>query len=130
MLRSVLGCMMWFCIWLSSTAIAQERIISFHSDIQIQADASMIVQETIRVQAQGQQIRRGIYREFPTRYLDRFNNRVVVDFDVLSLTRDGQPEPLAVSQLNNGVRVDFGGADRLAVPAHVLPCPRTCQLTS
>ena len=106
-------------IWLGAAAqvAAQERILSFHSDIQIHADASMTVTETIRVQAEGRTIRRGIYREFPTRYRDQYGNRVVVDFEVLTLTRDGQAEVYDVSERLNGVRIDFGGDDLLPVPA-------------
>lgn len=96
---------------------AQERILSFHSEIQIQADASMIVTETIRVRAEGREIRRGIYREFPTRYRDRAGNNIVVDFLVLGLERNGQPEMFSVAERANGVRVDFGGDDLLPVPA-------------
>jgi len=103
-------------LWLSSAAQAQERILSFHSDIQIQSDAAMVVTETIRVQAEGVNIRRGIYREFPTRYRDQYGNRVVVDFEVLGVTRDGRPEILEVTRLYNGVRIDLGGDDLLSVP--------------
>lgn len=102
---------------LTFSAHAQERILSFHSDIQIQADASMIVTETIRVRAEGHNIRRGIYREFPTRYRDRAGNRLVVDFEVLGLDRNGEPEIFSVIERANGVRVDFGGDDFLPVPA-------------
>lgn len=101
----------------SSAVHAQERILSFHSDIRVQADASMLVTETIRVRAEGRNIRRGIYREFPNRYRDRYGNRVVVDFEVLSLSRDGQPEMFSTESRYNGVRVDFGGEALLAVPA-------------
>ena len=47
-------------------AQAKERILYFQSDLQISTDASMEVIETIRVQAEGKQIKRGIYRDFPT----------------------------------------------------------------
>ena len=63
--------------------LAEERILSYDSDIDIRADGSLDVTERITVRAEGQQIRRGIYRDFPTRYKDRFGNRVVVDFEVL-----------------------------------------------
>lgn len=117
--RAALSLIAMFVMWLGTVAqvLAQERILSFHSEIQILADASMTVTETIRVQAEGRSIRRGIYREFPTRYRDQYGNRVVVDFEVLTLTRDGQPEVFEVFERSNGVRVDFGGDDLLAVPA-------------
>ena len=104
-------------LFLTVTAHGQERILSFHSDIAIQPDATMIVTETIRVQAEGRSIRRGIYRDFPTRYRDRYGNRMVVDFEVLGLTRNGEQEVFSVTGRSNGVRVDFGGDDFLLVPA-------------
>lgn len=102
---------------LSSPLAAQERILSYHSDINIAADASMEVTETITVRAEGNSIRRGIYREFPTRYRDRLGNRYRVDFEVLEVTRDGEPEIWTATERANGVRVDFGGDDFLPVPA-------------
>ena len=45
---------------------ADERILSFDSDINVQSDGAFIVTETIRVRAEGRQIRRGIFRDFPT----------------------------------------------------------------
>jgi uncharacterized membrane protein YgcG len=100
-------------------APAQERILGYHADLAIQADGSLEVTETIRVRAEGQRIRRGIYRDFPTRYRDRMGNRVVVDFEVLGLSRDGQPEPYFTENLSNGVRVNTGGDDFLPVPADI-----------
>ncbi|HDZ07822.1 DUF2207 domain-containing protein [Pseudohongiella sp.] len=102
---------------LSSPLAAQERILSYHSDIDIAADASMEVTETIRVRAEGNNIRRGIYRDFPTRYRDRLGNRYRVEFDVLEVTRNGEPELWQATERGNGVRVDFGGDDFLPVPA-------------
>ncbi len=109
---------LFFCGLLFSISLsAQERILSFHSDITIAADASMTVTETIRVRAEGSNIRRGIYREFPTRYTDRFGNNYRVDFQVQDVTRNGEPEIWTANERANGVRVDFGGEDLLAVPA-------------
>jgi hypothetical protein len=58
---------------------AQERIRSYDSEVQILADGSVEVTEQITVRAEGRSIRRGIYRDFPTRYRDRYGNRVRVD---------------------------------------------------
>ena len=64
-------------LW-AAPAAAQERILAYHSLLEVQADGSLEVTETIRVRAEGREIRRGIYRDFPTRYRDRAGNRVVV----------------------------------------------------
>lgn len=117
-LRGVLTGLLLLCaLLLSAAARADERILSFHSDIRIDADGSMVVTETIRVRAEGSSIRRGLYRLFPTTYGDRLGNSYRVDFDVLGLTRDGRPEPWALFRRANGVRIDFGNDALLQVPA-------------
>ncbi len=100
----------------ATTAMAQaddEHILDYHSRIEIQADASVIVDEKITVHSLQQRIRRGIYRDFPTRYRDRFGNRVKVDFEVLEVLRNGQPEPWFSERLSNGIRVNTGNDDFL-----------------
>jgi uncharacterized membrane protein YgcG len=92
-------------------ARADERILDYHSDIVVAADAGMRVTESIRVRAAGEKIRHGIYRDFPTDYRDRYGNRVRVAFEPLALTRDGASEPFHTERLANGVRVYFGSAD-------------------
>jgi len=98
-------------------AFAQERILSYDSEVDVHADGSLDVVEHIRVRAEGNNIRRGIYRDFPTRYRDRYGNRVVVDFNVLGVERDGKPEPWFTESQSNGVRVNTGNDDFLPVPA-------------
>ena len=92
---------------------AGEHILSFHSDINVYGDSSMVVRETIVVNAAGNRIRHGIYRDFPTNYRDRLGNNVVVDFDVLAVERDGQPESWRTQPQTNGVRVYFGDKNSL-----------------
>ena len=75
--------------------------------------------ETIRVRAEGNQIRRGIYRDFPMRYRDRYGNRMVVDFELLGVERDGRPEPHFTETIANGVRINTGNDDFLPVPADI-----------
>lgn len=74
-------------------ALAQERVLAFHSDIRIGADGGLLVTERIAVQAEGRSIRRGILRDFPTDYRDRVGARVKVPFKVLAVSRDGAAEP-------------------------------------
>ena len=97
-------------------ASAQERILSFHSDIVVEADGTLDVTETIEVRAEGRNIRRGIYRDFPTRYRDRRGDRVVVGFEVVSVTRDGKPEPWFTEDRANGIRINTGDDSFLPTP--------------
>ena len=89
-----------------------ERIHEFNSHILIDPDGSMTVTETIRVTAAGQAIKRGIYREFPTTYKDRYSNTIRVRFDVIKVLRDGNPEPYHIRDLSNGKAVYIGHKDR------------------
>ena len=97
-------------------AQAAERILDYHSEIQVHADATMTVSETITVQAEGDRIRRGIFRDFPTDYQDRFGNRYRVGFEVLEVRRNGRPEPWHTERRSNGIRVYAGSADRMVEP--------------
>src|ERR1700740_1259435 len=85
-----------------------ERILDFHSDITIQENSSLRVTETIDVIATGNQIRHGIFREFPTRYTDAFNNKHVVGFEMLAATCDSADEPFRVEDYSNGKRIYLG----------------------
>lgn len=96
---------------------AGERILDYDVDIAIQADGALEITERIAVWAEGSDIRRGIVREFPTRYRDRYGDRVVVDFDVLEVLHNGQPEPWFTERASNGVRINTGNDDFLPVPA-------------
>ena len=96
-----------------------ERILSYSSDITVNRDSSLDVVETIRVRAEGNQIRRGIFRDFPTRY-QREGRTVRVGFEVQSVTRDGQNEPYDTERIDNGVRVRIGDAD-VMLPAASTP---------
>ncbi|GAA5011514.1 DUF2207 domain-containing protein [Pseudoluteimonas lycopersici] len=102
---------------LATPVFAQERILSYDSTIAVNADGSMDVTETIKVHAEGTDIRRGIYRDFPTRYKDRYGNRVVVEFTPISVLRDGNNEPWFTERKPNGVRLNTGNDDFLQVPA-------------
>ncbi|MGD8345904.1 MAG: DUF2207 domain-containing protein, partial [Lysobacterales bacterium] len=99
--------------FLASAAVADERILDYRSDIEVHDDGWLTITETLRVQAEGQQIRRGIYRDFPTRYRDRLGNHVKVEFQPVAVLRDGASEPWHTEERSNGVRIYAGSADRL-----------------
>ena len=95
------------------SAGATERILRFVSDVKVERNGDLIVTETIAVQAEGKDIRRGILRDFPTSYTRRDGAHVEVGFDVQFVTRDGVAENFVTERLSNGVRVRIGSADRL-----------------
>jgi len=98
------------------SALPDERILEFDSRIAVDADGGMMVTETITVSAAGLDIKRGIYREFPTTYRDRHGNSVRVRFEVLEVLRDGRPEPYHLRDQSNGKAVYIGHKDRLLPP--------------
>ncbi len=100
----------WLALFvpLACSAMADERILDYQSDIEVFVDGSMQVTETIRVRAEQQEIKRGIYRDFPTDYKDRFGNRYRVGFEVLEAKRDGHQESWHSKVQGSGVRVYLG----------------------
>jgi len=95
----------------------QERITSFDSAITVNQDGSMRVENTIGAMVTGDQIVHGIYYDFPTIYSNtRTGGRLVIDFHVLGVQRDGQTEPYTVENWENGKRVKIGSADTVIDP--------------
>lgn len=92
-------------------ALADERILSFRSDITVRPDGWIEVSETITVRAEGREIKRGIFRDFPTDYEDARGRPFRLDFDIQDIRRDGEPEPYHIARLANGVRVYIGDKD-------------------
>jgi hypothetical protein len=88
-----------------------ERILNFKSVIVVNPDASLTVTEDITVKATGQEIKRGIIRDFPTTYRDRLGNTVTVGFKVEEVWRDGRPEPYRIESASNGVKIRIGSKD-------------------
>jgi uncharacterized membrane protein YgcG len=98
--------------WIAATALAHadERILSFDSTITVQRDGTLEVREAIRVRAEGNKIRRGIYRDFPTIYPAKDGRQIVVGFGFESATRDGNAETWRIESLSNGKRIYLGSA--------------------
>ncbi|MEM7299669.1 MAG: DUF2207 domain-containing protein [Pseudomonadota bacterium] len=92
-------------------AHAAEEILRFHSDVVVQKDGSFIVTEFITVRAEGVNIRRGIYRDFPLKFRDNENRLRTVGFDILSIKRDGKSEPYSTKYGSTGLRIYIGDKD-------------------
>jgi uncharacterized membrane protein YgcG len=109
--RGAFAALLFVLAWCASPAYAEEKILSYDSDVAIQKDGSVDVKETITVRAEGNRIRRGIFREFPTRYEAPDGSQVRVGFDLIGVTRNGEPETAAREAMSNGVRVRIGQKD-------------------
>ena len=55
-----------FVVWLTClgcSSATSEKVLSFHAELSVQPDSSILVDETITVNVAGEGIKRGIYRE-------------------------------------------------------------------
>ncbi len=100
-------------LFIGDFVLADERILDYHAEVQVHTDGSLTVTETIRVRTEGRNIRRGIYRDFPTRYTDQLGNHYTAALDILSVQRDGETEPYHTETRSNGVRIYVGSANHI-----------------
>jgi uncharacterized membrane protein YgcG len=100
------------CLAIAAPLSADERILNYFADINVQQDGSIMVEETILVRAEGRSIQQGIYRDFPTRYRDRMGNRYTVDFELLEVRRNGNQEDWHSRKRSNGLRIYIGSEGR------------------
>lgn len=101
---------------LAGSAQSYERIRVFDSDVRVEPNGDLTVTETITVEAELREIRRGILRDFPTTYSLPDGRRVVVGFDVISVQRDGKSETYAIESLANGKRIRIGSGSVMLAP--------------
>ena len=95
-------------LFLPAAIYADERILSFHSDVRVFMDGMIEVTETIKVRAEGKQIRRGIYRDFPVEYEDRLGNTHRIKLDPQAVLRNDQVESFHTVISGRDVRTYFG----------------------
>lgn len=101
-----------FALSLALPALAQEAVTSFASNVTLLADGSVDVTEVIAVRAEGDRIRRGIFRDIPTIMVNEDNSRQRSSLEVMSVERDGRPEPYAIESIGAGYqRIRIGDAD-------------------
>lgn len=109
-----------FCLVLACAALvftplawanAAETIKSFHARIEIAKNGDLTVTESITVNAEGREIQRGIFRDFPRSFVDDDGRARRVGFSVISVKRDGRDEPYHTSIHNDDSRVYIGDED-------------------
>jgi hypothetical protein len=95
----------------ATTAFAAEVIHSFDSTVRVAKDGELTVTEAIRVQAEGREIRHGIYRDFPLTFKDAGGKVREVDFKLLGVERDGRPERYSTTRQHGVIRIYAGSKD-------------------
>lgn len=106
--RHIAICLFLFALNSLLFANDTERILSYSSYISVHKDRTLRITETIKVISASQKIQRGIYRTFPTKYKDRFGNTVQVQFEILKVLKNGDPEPYHTQAEGNGVKIYIG----------------------
>ncbi|MEP7130940.1 MAG: DUF2207 domain-containing protein [Sphingomicrobium sp.] len=96
-----------------AAANADERIHRYLSDVVVQKDGALEVNETIDVIVEHIAINHGIYRDFPTRYRGPHGGQVRVGFTFEGATLDGSPVPTSVGPFANGIRIKIGDPDKM-----------------
>lgn len=92
---------------------AREHITDFHSVLTVHENGKIDVVETITVFSIGLDIKRGIVREFPTRYWDLFGTYYNVSFLVNEVLHNGTKAVYHTESFANGVRLFVGQPDVL-----------------
>ncbi|MBW7953649.1 MAG: DUF2207 domain-containing protein [Candidatus Dojkabacteria bacterium] len=91
-----------------SAQAGSERILDFNSQIDIREDGKLVVKETITVQAYGNQIKRGIFRDYPTSYKNVLGFYSSVPFNVIEVKRNGVNDNYHFEQIDFGTRLYIG----------------------
>jgi hypothetical protein len=100
----------------AAPAFAAEVIQSFDSNVEVAKDGELSVTETLRVQAEGREMRHGIYRDFLLTFKDSSGILREVTFSVLGVSRDGEPEPYFTTEQHGIIRIYAGQKDTLIRP--------------
>ncbi|MBC7283182.1 DUF2207 domain-containing protein [Hoeflea sp.] len=109
-LAAVLVCLVAFA---PQAAMAREEIRSFIADIKVNDDASLEVTETITVNAEGRDIRRGIFRDIPLRTLDEWGLWDSNGFDLVEVLHNGRNTPHSTEWLGRFLRIYIGDSEVL-----------------
>ncbi len=92
------------------SVFAAEEIRDYDVRIAVQPDASLNVEERIKVNVEGRAITRGIFRDIPLRFEDASGRTREVDLTDISVTRDGQPERFTTKRESGVLRIRIGNA--------------------
>jgi len=97
-------------------ALAAEQITSFDSRTVLRTDGTVDVTETVNVNAEGDRIRHGIFRDIFTVLRNADGSKFYATLRVVSVARDGQAETYTTEGIANGERIRIGSADTVIEP--------------
>lgn len=88
----------------------KENILDFEVFLTVNQDASVSVTEDITINALHNQIKRGVYRDIPTKYSNKISN--------INLSMDGRKHPFFTNKQKNNIRINFGDNDYISKGVH------------
>ncbi|KKC41308.1 hypothetical protein WH87_01320, partial [Devosia epidermidihirudinis] len=104
------------CVLLALTlalpAHAREEITSYQSDITLLTNGAVSVVEALAVNAEGVDIRRGIYRDIPTTQVSISGQKIRSTLTVTNVTHNGAPEPFRTERMGDFVRIWIGDPEQ------------------
>lgn len=118
MLRFLLGTLIVATVFLAPgftvESRAEERILDFQGQVVCFEDASIRVEEQIKVRCEGSEIRHGIYRDILLRNWEGLPSKI----EVLNAALDGAPVQARSESLTQGIRIYLGDPDRELPPGN------------
>lgn len=93
-----------------------ERITLFDATAVFEPTGAMEVTEKITVLADGDRIKRGIFRTLPLSWKRGDGKRYAVHYEVKSVLRDGNPEPYSLTRGGEALTLRMGSKDALLEP--------------
>lgn len=94
----------------ATPALATEQINRFEVTVKVETDGDIVVTETINVRSEGEQIRRGIFRDLP-RFYEQDGARLHYEYDILNVQRDDHREKYNTETEDNAFRILIGDED-------------------
>ena len=103
-------CALFLVMFAPLAANAKEAIHNYHVKIYVNTDGSLEITETIDVYAEGKQVKRGIYRDFPLFRRTFLGGALPMKYDIRAVMRDGNIEPhhTKIDKENGTLRLYIG----------------------
>jgi len=95
----------------TGASLAREEIRNYDAHIEVRADSAIEVTETITVNAEGRDIRRGIFRDIPLRALDERGLWSANGFDLIEVLHNGQPATHSTEWQGRFLRIYIGDSE-------------------
>ncbi|MCF6344405.1 MAG: DUF2207 domain-containing protein [Devosiaceae bacterium] len=102
----------------SLPSFAQEVINSYSTNITINIDGSVEIVEYIEVRAEGNKIKRGIFRDVATIMKNDDGSDFRSELEIISIKKNGQDEPFSTKKITNGLRIYIGEASVFLEPGN------------